>query len=90
MCRSRSGSGSESYSKKFSRVGKSEILRHRHRCQNVLYLGQFIEISENKYSLSLHLVEMDTDPDPLKCCRIQGDTYMHDTYLVHGLNLLFL
>jgi hypothetical protein len=54
-----------------------------HRCHNFQYFKQHTEIYWKKYSLSLHLVETDTGPDPDRQvldadpdpdpCKIKGD-----------------
>jgi hypothetical protein len=38
----------------------------RHRCHKLNFSDSILKFSEIKYGLTLHLVEMDTDPDPPK------------------------
>jgi hypothetical protein len=77
----------------FTHVGKSEIIlllftavtvylsHQRQRGHHFQYFEQYFEIFYIKYNLALHLVEMDTYPDPLKLFRSDRIRIHH--YIVH-------
>ncbi len=77
----------------FTHVGKSEIIlllftavtvylsHQRQRGHHFKCFEQYFENFWKKYNLALHLVEMDTDPDPPKLFR--SDRIWIHHYIVH-------